>query len=669
MPTRKSAALSAACLALLGGVATLTAAAATTDSGAAVPYPSAQTPQAIDIGALETLSAHTPVTITVALAIQNSQAAEQLLQSLSTPGNGQYRQFLTHAQFVARFAPTSATVAQAIAGLAKYNLTAQQVTATTLHVTGLPADIERAFSVSLHSYQVPAHGNAPGYSYRAPVGGATIPAELGGLVSGVAGFDTRPAFKPLSLQAPPALQRPRPTQSSGSYTYNPPEYLTVTDFAHLYDVEPLYSKGLSGRGRTIGIMSLANFTPSDAYAYWSSLGLNVNPNRISVVLIDGGPGAPSDASGSLETTLDTEQSGGIAPAANVIDYLAPNTNQAFVDMFAAAIESNVADTLSISWGEWEYWDNRAITPVIDPFTGKTVATTQAVHELLLEAALQGQSVFTAQGDGGAYEAFHDLGCTGPYSPSQPTSCSEALSVGYPGSDSAITSGGGTTLSAILEFCLNQACTPPYYVVDIPDQRVWGWDYLEGLCTALGLDIYSCGIFPAGSGGGVSITFPLPFYQFGLFGTQFTQPNQVFQAGSAFADDGIPLFYRLPAFYPGRNVPDVSFNADPETGYIVFYTSSSSGFGEEPGWGGTSFVAPQLNGVAALLNQDLHGRLGLLNYAFYAAPDSQSQHAAVHPIAYGDNWFYSGRNGYSPAAGLGTLDVANFAAWLAGGWFF
>ncbi|HXP83637.1 MAG TPA: hypothetical protein VN841_02900 [Bryobacteraceae bacterium] len=33
---------------------------------------------------------------------------------------------------------------------------------------------------------------------------------------------------------------------------------------------------------------------------------------------------------------------------------------------------------------------------------------------------------------------------------------------------------------------------------------------------------------------------------------------------------------------------------------------------------------------------------------------------LHAIAYGDNWFYHGSNGYNLGAGLGTLDVANFA---------
>src|SRR5208282_5604198 len=109
----------------------------------------------------------------------------------------------------------------------------------------------------------------------------------------------------------------------------------------------------------------------------------------------------------------------------------------------------------------------------------------------------------------------------------------------------------------------------------------------------------------------------------------------------------------------------SFNADPETGYVVYYTSSVSGFGIEPGWGGTSFVAPQLNGVSALLGEYLHGsRIGLLNFPLYGLARSGQAYgnarAPLHAIAYGDNWFYHGSNGYNPAAGLGTLDVWNFA---------
>jgi hypothetical protein len=55
---------------------------------------------------------------------------------------------------------------------------------------------------------------------------------------------------------------------------------------------------------------------------------------------------------------------------------------------------------------------------------------------------------------------------------------------------------------------------------------------------------------------------------------------------------------------------------------------------------------------------------LLNYTLYglaASGRAYGGHSApLHAIAHGDNWFYHGRDGYSPAAGPGTLDVFNFA---------
>jgi kumamolisin len=628
----------------------------------AVPFPSVATPQATDVGTLDAQAAATPISVTLALSLQNLGAAEELLQAVNTPGNAQYHQFLSADEFAQRFAPAKSTVANVIAALAKYGLTAEQTTATTLKVTGLPANMERAFSVSLHNYQVAAHGNAEGYSFHAPLARATIPAEISASVSGLAGLDNRPSLHPFSVQSVKKLSE---TAAHGpATTLSPFGALTVTDFANLYDVVPLYDRGVTGAGRTIGIMSFAGFTPSDAFAYWNAIGLKVKSSRLQVVMVDGGPGAPSDAAGSLETTLDVEQSGGLAPGADMIVYLAPNTNQAFIDVFAAAIESNKVDTLSVSWGDWEWLYNLENGPVSDPYTGKTVSSLQAIHELLIRAAIQGQTVFAAAGDGGAYDLNDDLGCNGPYSPKDPDSCSLTLSVDYPASDPYITAGGGTTLPGTQTYCLNASCTQEYSV-DLPHQRVWGWDYLEGLCKALGLTNEACGILYAGGGGGVSVAFYEPSYQFGVFGVQLSQPGQVFQGGPGLiAEDGIVgLYYKLPAFFPGRNVPDVSFNADPQTGYEVYYTSSVSGFAVQQGWGGTSFVAPQLNGVSSLLGQYAKGRLGLLNYALYNVPDSANPGAPLHPIAYGDNWFYYGSNFYNPGAGLGIMDVANFAEFL------
>jgi kumamolisin len=632
---------------------------------AGVPYPTAATPSAIDRGELKTLAGATPISVTIALRLPALSDAEDVMKAIYTPGDPQFHQFLTADEFTARFAPTDADVSRVVAALAQYGLTAERTTATTLRVTGLPANMESAFVVSLHSYEVPAHDSVLGYSFHSPVTHPTIPAEISASVAAVAGLDTRPSFHPNSRNVSPA-QTARPPVAPSTSTGDAPGSYTVIDFAKFYDVNPLYKRGLSGKGRTLAIVTLASFTPSDAYAYWRALGLDVDSHRIRVINIDGGPGAPSDDSGSVETTLDVEQSGGIAPGAKVIVYQAPNTNQAFLDAFAAATESNSAETLSTSWGDWEWFLNLENGPVTDPITGKTTSFEQALHELLVRAAIQGQTWITAQGDGGAYEAFSDLGCSGPYSPSVPTSCSVTLSVGAPGTDTAMTAAGGTTLPGPVPLiCLPTGdCVPPRSPIFIPHERVWGWDYFVDACAAFGYDPFSCGIFPVGSGGGVSIIFGEPSYQIGLPGIQRSQPHQVFLAGSSFAQMGFGLKYDLPAFYAGRNVPDISFNADPYTGYVVYYTSNVTGFSAQSMWGGTSFCAPQLNGVSALLGQEVQGRVGLLNYPLYAIAQSGQGYggpgAPFHAIAYGDNWFYHGSDGYNLGVGLGTLDVANFA---------
>src|ERR1019366_3605998 len=150
----------------------------------------------IDLGPLKAQSGTTPTSVTVALRLSKLAEAENLLTSLHTPGDPQFHQFLTADEFVARFAPADADVAKVIAALAKYGLTAQQTTATTLKVTGLPADMERAFSVSLHSYEVPAQGKVAGYTFHVPLTSPTIPAEISASVAGVVGLDSRPSLRP-----------------------------------------------------------------------------------------------------------------------------------------------------------------------------------------------------------------------------------------------------------------------------------------------------------------------------------------------------------------------------------------------------------------------------------------------------------------------------------------
>jgi len=618
-------------------------------------FPSKATPAPLDLGAVAAQSG-TTISVTLPLKLQNIDAAESLLQNLSDKNSASYHKFLTPQEFRSQFGPSDADVAIVVANLATYGLSAERSGAMTLKVTGSITSLERAFQVSLHSYQVPAHGTNAAYQFLAPTSAPKIPVEISSVVENVIGLSTRPKFFPHNVRIPGKLVRSKVSASTGSGggLINPLGSLTVADFDKYYDVSPLTAKNITGEGRTVAIVTLASFTPSDAFAYWKAVGLKVKSDRITVANVDGGPGKPSDASGSDETTLDVEQSGGIAPGAHIIVYQAPNTDQAFLDAFVAAVESNKADSISTSWGEWEWYDNLANGPVTDPYTGKTVSSLAALHEILLQAALQGQSVFAAAGDAGAYDANDGQ---------LPPDYSLALSVDNPASDSFITAAGGTTLAGPESYALPNGGT---FNVTIPHERVWSWDYLEPLCADLKLDNITCGIFPVGSGGGVSFEFPLPFYQQGISGIQKTQPDQAF-----IDEDSIPpqTLKDIPAYYAGRNVPDISFNADPDTGYVLYYTSDQSGFSAETFYGGTSFVAPQLNGVVGLIGQYLHSRVGLLNvplYEFVRQPGAYTgKHAPFNVIKYGNNDFYIGRDGYSPAVGIGTLDVANFADALKG----
>ena len=303
-----------------------------------------------DLGRASAFAENSQVTVTVALNLSNRDELEQLVQSVYTRGNPAYHQFLSPQQFRLRFGPSTASIAAVTRQFQSFGLTVTQTAAAQLHVTGSPDAIGKAFSVELHAYQAPASGTSPSFRYRAPLGRPQIPAAVASSVHSVFGFDTRPRYAPHSRHAPQLLRAKNNTPN----TPNAPGDWTVQDFAIYYNVNPLYKKGLDGKGQTIGIVTLASFTPSDAFSYWNSLGLDVKAKRIKEVQIDGGSGPPSDAAGSDETTLDVQQSGGLAPGAKILVYEAPNTDQGFVDAFAAAIDSNQADTISTSWGEWEF---------------------------------------------------------------------------------------------------------------------------------------------------------------------------------------------------------------------------------------------------------------------------------------------------------------------------
>jgi kumamolisin len=100
---------------------------------------------------------------------------------------------------------------------------------------------------------------------------------------------------------------------------------------------------------------------------------------------------------------------------------------------------------------------------------------------------------------------------------------------------------------------------------------------------------------------------------------------------------------------GRGVPDVSGDADPQTGYNVLVDGHALVIG------GTSAVAPLWSGLIALLNQKLGKPMGFLQPTLYALPSSDG---VFHDITKGSNGAYSAAAGWDAASGLGSPNGTN-----------
>jgi kumamolisin len=133
-----------------------------------------------------------------------------------------------------------------------------------------------------------------------------------------------------------------------------------------------------------------------------------------------------------------------------------------------------------------------------------------------------------------------------------------------------------------------------------------------------------------TGGGVSVEFALPSYQ-----AQAGVPDNV-DTGS-----------------PGRGVPDVAGDADPETGYTIRVD------GADQVIGGTSAVAPLWAGLVALLNESLGSPLGFAQPRLYAA-------AGFHDITSGNNGAYDAGTGWDACTGLGSPNGSALLSALQGG---
>jgi len=635
----------------IGAAGSLLLLAAGPATGATHPNAKVAVPQGIGTAALKSASvfgttpASTPETVSFVLKARNLGLLEASVDA-GMPGG-----YLSVSRFARDFGQPASNIAALRGYLAQYGITTTSY-ADNLDVTatGTAGQFDSALSVQQHQYRVRAvpagHGLAarPAMTIHGTTDPALLPGNLAHFVLSILGLTSYPTFGSDAAHTPALKAGVKPAvEQTGA--------LTPEDFASQYNLDPLYKRGATGAGTTIGIVTLASLTPSDPEFFWSNtLGISTKANRISLVNVDGGSGPVSDAAGSGETTLDVEQSGALAPDADIVVYQAPNTDFGFVDGFFDAASQNTADTVSASWGESE-------TEIQAAVNDGTESPTYAISfdEAFLELAAQGQSAFVSAGDFGAYTAIEDLGTTN-------------LSAGNPDSSPWITTAGGTTLPGTVPLSATDSAT-------IPVQRTWGWDWLWPHYADFGAPSEAAFAFaePLGGGGGFSVLEPTPLYQqlvpsaHQFSATEYLtpvdpEPIDGLTEPTAWTLNPSPSVIRGSG--TGRATPDVSADGDPFTGYEEYFTGFS-GDPLETGWGGTSFVAPQLNGSTALIDSLLGHRVGFWNPAIYqfAARGGNSPFTPLDtPSNSNDNLYYTGTPGhvYNVGSGLGTPNLARLA---------
>jgi kumamolisin len=138
----------------------------------------------------------------------------------------------------------------------------------------------------------------------------------------------------------------------------------------------------------------------------------------------------------------------------------------------------------------------------------------------------------------------------------------------------------------------------------------------------------------GTGGGVSQVFKRPSWQTGPgTGGQIDANN-------------------------GREVPDVSSDANPATGNFIIED------GRPEVGGGTSLAAPSWAGFTALFDAYLSANhdppVGFFNPILYKLADSSVPYRPFHDITVGGNDYYVATPGYDMSSGLGSPNVYNLA---------
>ncbi len=585
-------------------------------------------------------------TATVVLRPRDDGSLQQFIANVSNPASRLFHQYLAPGQYRSRFGPTQATIHAVTSQLRAEGLRVISVSSDGLFVRvgASTSGIDRAFGTKLERYRL-----ADGSIGQATTSAARLPSSIAGKVTAVIGLNSlvrdQPAqviFHPKSQGSHPAAKAPSFPHPAGSphacaaatARAQANGGLTDDQIAHAYGAFGVYGAGDLGAGQRIAVYELEPFLRSDAQAfdtcYFGAKAAAQMAKRLNVFKVDGGqPTGP----GTGESALDVDDISAMAPGADIDVYEGQSPGAGGVeydpiDPYVPMVDKDIDKVISTSWGLCEQ-SVQAGQPGL-----------QAAENVLFEqAAAQGQSTFSAEGDTG------DDDCNENRAPS-PVSGQNPLSVMDPASQPDVIGAGGTTI--------DDATWPP-------QERVWNDGAEEGA-----------------AGGGISMSWEMPAWQLEskVPGIVLPGSTDYVQADKVEKQFGYPQNFcqaylsGATSSTPCRNLPDVSAQADEFTGSVTIYFDGS--------WftiGGTSSAAPIWaamltlvnNSAACQANSNTKSGVGFVNPLLYAVASNPAAYkASFNDIKVGNNDIYDLDNGqvfpatkgYDLASGLGSPQVTD-----------
>jgi subtilase family serine protease len=306
--------------------------------------------------------------LAIMLPLRNQPELTRLLQRLYDPSSPDYRHFLTVAQFTHRFSPTEKDY-KTVVKFAKANgftVSGTPPNRLLVDINGSVAQINKAFHVAMTVYQHPTESRTFHSPDREPSLQLRVP------VLHIAGLNDYSIPRAMVKRAPAgqAVLNNAGSGPSGAYLGS--------------DMRAAYYGGtaLTGSGQAVGLLEFDGYSLSDVTSTFNGQSYTVAINN---VLVDGASAGSDGDDG--EQVLDIVQAISMAPGmSQVVVYIAPGTSSigvGDVDIFNQMATDNTAKQLSCSWG-WNPDDTSSDDPIFEEF------------------AAQGQTLFVASGDAGAY---------------------------------------------------------------------------------------------------------------------------------------------------------------------------------------------------------------------------------------------------------------------------